>query len=87
MSLVPRLEAFALPDYVERATQRNPRRRVYIITTNSHYTLLTIITHRSGLGVSIKTSHEHLSLLCPDIIWKFAKFQDVKNKAQINAFT
>jgi len=87
LSPVPRLEALALPDVVERAT-RNPRRWVYIIIPIPYvqyiiiYHMNTTMTYTNmDIRMPIKTSHGHLPLLCSRQHLKLARFQDVKNKA------
>ena len=84
--LVPRLEAFALPGIVERAT-RNPRRWIYIVfPTIKFHTLFKTQCISSKIGMLIKTSHGHLPLPCSDNTWELRSSKTSKRSAKVNAF-
>ena len=90
---VPRLEAFALPIVVKRAT-RNPRRCVYMISliTVLHTYMPYICPHTANAskdsdGNVYKTSHGHLPLPCPGLQLESCEVSNRQEQsAKVNAF-
>ena len=77
---VPRIEAFALPSVVERATSKPTPICIHL----SQYGYKTPCIAQCAIpvkGCEYITSRGHLPLLCSRLCTKFAKFRFVKNKA------
>lgn len=69
---VPRIEAFALPDKVERATEDPTPMNLYDTPLYTKFLTLIAFVCKKGMETAIKmpikTPHEHLSLPCSDFI-------------------
>lgn len=81
------LRLLALPGTVERATQKPTPMVLYdnpSVTNKHRFIIYACMVTKE---MSIKTSHEHLPLPCPDSTKKFCEnFRTSRNKAHVNAF-
>ena len=82
LSPVPRVEAFALPGIVERATSKPTPMNIIIPHQTTSPTQAVFI----GKGMRIYTSRRHLPLLSPDNSRKLRSFYTSRTKRFANAF-